>query len=203
MQQGKWTRYLSRSAGIRNPKKVSVSVHLSVYINCGIPLPFRINLQSSCSGIYSLQLLSPMSGFEIHHILRDIGPGFNNATSTTASLHHLYALVSGVSITSLLPAVAVLYICGVASLALYRLYFHPISQFPGPRIAAVTGWYQAYYDIWKGGKMTQNIALLHEKYGGPRMRRACAWIYIADFCNRTNRPDWAQQGEYCLSVFWP
>lgn len=113
-------------------------------------------------------VFTPMSSFELHHALRGADPGSSNATSplfTVTSLHNLYALVSSATLTSLLPAVAVLYICGVASVALYRLYFHPISRFPGPRIAAVTGWYQAYYDIWKGGKMTQNIAVLHKKYG--------------------------------------
>lgn len=79
--------------------------------------------------------------------------------------HQLEPAISGLTLSTLLPAVAILYVCGAASVVFYRLFLHPLSRFPGPRIAAATGWYHTYYDIWKGGKMTQNIAKLHEIYG--------------------------------------
>ena len=47
----------------------------------------------------------------------------------------------------------------------YRLYMSPISEFPGPRLAAASFWYEFYYDIVLGGKYTWKIAELHEKYG--------------------------------------
>ncbi|MCJ1432263.1 hypothetical protein MMC27_001619 [Xylographa pallens] len=47
----------------------------------------------------------------------------------------------------------------------YRLYFSPISRFPGPRLAAASFWYEFYYDIVLGGRYTWKIAELHEKYG--------------------------------------
>lgn len=49
--------------------------------------------------------------------------------------------------------------------ALYRLFFSPIASFPGPRLAALTMWYEFYYDVVKPGQYTWKIAELHKKYG--------------------------------------
>jgi len=52
-----------------------------------------------------------------------------------------------------------------ASLAIYRLYFHPLSKFPGPKLAAITRYYEAYFDIIQNGQYVFKIADLHKKYG--------------------------------------
>jgi hypothetical protein len=51
------------------------------------------------------------------------------------------------------------------ALAIYRLYFHHLAKFPGPRLAAMTGGYELYYDAIKGGMYLKKIEELHEKYG--------------------------------------
>lgn len=48
---------------------------------------------------------------------------------------------------------------------IYRLYFHPLAKFPGPRLAIVTYWYEFYYDIVRRGQYTYKLRELHEKYG--------------------------------------
>ena len=47
----------------------------------------------------------------------------------------------------------------------YRLYLSPVAKVPGPRLAAVTYFYEIYYDWIKEGRYTWKIAELHEKYG--------------------------------------
>ena len=47
----------------------------------------------------------------------------------------------------------------------YRLYFSPLAKFLGPRLAAATLWYEAWYDIVKKGQYTFRIREMHKKYG--------------------------------------
>ncbi|KAL9089182.1 MAG: hypothetical protein Q9159_002653 [Coniocarpon cinnabarinum] len=63
-----------------------------------------------------------------------------------------------------------LFICGSvilcnALLFLYRLLLSPLAQFPGPKIAAATGWYEFYYDFFCDGVYVYEIEKMHNKYG--------------------------------------
>ncbi len=65
---------------------------------------------------------------------------------------------------------AVLLCCGIfflyaTSLAIYRLYLHPLAGIPGPKLAALSRYYEAYFDICKGGIYTLKISELHKEYG--------------------------------------
>lgn len=62
------------------------------------------------------------------------------------------------------PAVIFLSVVFLFGLIVRRLFFHPLHRFPGPKWAAVTWSYKAYYAL-TGGKMLQNVERLHEKYG--------------------------------------
>ncbi|KAF9071654.1 cytochrome P450 [Rhodocollybia butyracea] len=53
----------------------------------------------------------------------------------------------------------------LSALALYRLFFHPLCRYPGPILAALTGWYEAYYDIVKRGGLVVEIERLHKLHG--------------------------------------
>jgi cytochrome P450 len=50
-------------------------------------------------------------------------------------------------------------------LALYRIYLHPLSKYPGPRLAAATRWYEFYFDVVKRGRFAWEIKRMHEVYG--------------------------------------
>jgi hypothetical protein len=54
-----------------------------------------------------------------------------------------------------------------ALLAAYRVTLHPLAKFPGPRLAAMTLWYEFYYDVILWGQLTNRIKRLHEEYGKP------------------------------------
>ena len=51
---------------------------------------------------------------------------------------------------------------------IHRLYFSPLAGFPGPKIAAATGWYEFYFDIIKRGNYIHEIEKMHHKYGNRR-----------------------------------
>ena len=50
-------------------------------------------------------------------------------------------------------------------LSLHRLTISKLAGFPGPKFAAVTFWYEFYYDWWCSGKYIFEIEKMHEKYG--------------------------------------
>lgn len=47
----------------------------------------------------------------------------------------------------------------VIVLAIWRLYFSPLTKIPGPKLAALTQWYETYLEIFKreGGQFSLSI----------------------------------------------
>ncbi|KAI9875930.1 MAG: hypothetical protein M1830_007736 [Pleopsidium flavum] len=62
---------------------------------------------------------------------------------------------------------------------LYRLYLSPLANFPGPKLAALTGWYEFYYEVIKRGRYTWRIVEMHKKYG-PIIRISPNHVHISD-----------------------
>jgi hypothetical protein len=73
------------------------------------------------------------------------------------------------ALTSLLSWTHLLTAAGVysATVAFYRLFLHPLARFPGPRLAALTLWYETYYDVVQNGQYIFRIVEMHKKYGKP------------------------------------
>nr|POF02212.1 cytodhrome p450 monooxygenase [Quercus suber] len=80
-----------------------------------------------------------------------------------------------------LVGISLLYSAGVA---IYRLAFHPLASIPGPKLAAVSSWWEFLFDLLVngGGRFSFKINELHEKYG-PVVRIAPNEVHVAD-------PEW-------------
>ncbi|MCJ1447230.1 MAG: hypothetical protein MMC23_007741 [Stictis urceolatum] len=80
-----------------------------------------------------------------------------------------------VSVQSIVGALAFY----LVTLGLYRLIFHPLAKFPGPKLAAVSRYYEAYHDVIQDGQYTNKIAELHRSYG-PIIRISPHELHIND-----------------------
>lgn len=65
----------------------------------------------------------------------------------------------------MIDLVVLLALCWCMSSAIYRLYFSPLAKFPGNRVAALTLWYEFYYQVVKGGQYPWKVQEMHKKYG--------------------------------------
>ncbi|KAL2063037.1 hypothetical protein VTL71DRAFT_6109 [Oculimacula yallundae] len=83
---------------------------------------------------------------------------------------------------SIITASALFSIAGITYsiyLVIWRLYFSPISRFPGPKLAALTYWYEFYYDLIQRGQFIFKIQELHKQYG-PIIRINPHELHVSD-----------------------
>ncbi|KAJ5107325.1 Benzoate 4-monooxygenase cytochrome P450 [Penicillium angulare] len=80
-------------------------------------------------------------------------------------------------ILPILAAILLFLLC--VRIVIYRLYAHPLSGFPGPRLAAATFFYEFYYDVIKKGMYIWEIERMHEQYG-PIVRINPRELHIKD-----------------------
>ncbi|KAL6366279.1 hypothetical protein LRP88_00027 [Fusarium phalaenopsidis] len=62
---------------------------------------------------------------------------------------------------------------------IYNLFFHPLSKFPGPKIAAIGTYYEFYHDVIRDGTYLWRIEEMHRKYG-PVVRINADELHIHD-----------------------
>lgn len=58
-----------------------------------------------------------------------------------------------------------LWVSYCACLVVYRLYLHPLARFPGPKLAALSKYYEFYFEVIRRGQFTFQTQALHKKYG--------------------------------------
>jgi len=78
-------------------------------------------------------------------------------------------LLTDHSIVSYLKLITTCTLTSIILLAIYRLYLHPLHNYSGPRLWAITRIPHAYYVAT--GRLPFKLAELHERYG-PVMRIA-------------------------------
>ncbi|RAK99752.1 cytochrome P450 [Aspergillus ibericus CBS 121593] len=70
-------------------------------------------------------------------------------------------------------------------LVIYRLCFHPLAKFPGPKLVATTFWWECIQDLFagQGGEFMNQVEAMHDRYG-PIVRVTPDEVHIKD-------PEWA------------
>ncbi len=67
--------------------------------------------------------------------------------------------------SQLISLFAALLACWLVVGIIQRLLLSNIAHIPGPKLAALTSWYEFYYDVVKPGQYVWKIKELHVKYG--------------------------------------
>ena len=60
---------------------------------------------------------------------------------------------------------SVVYVVYGLCMAVYNIFFSPLTHIPGPKTAIATSWYECYYDVWKRGVYYKKVKEFHRKYG--------------------------------------
>lgn len=90
-------------------------------------------------------------------------PSQGSTSTRTIEGHHCGLPVSKM-LQYLLLTLVVITIC-VLSQIVYRLCFHPLAAFPGPCIAAISGWPEFYHEVIRQGQFSKIINQYHDQYG--------------------------------------
>jgi len=76
-------------------------------------------------------------------------------------------IARNITFREIVLAIVAVYTISIVVQGIRRVWFHPLSKYPGPRLAALTLWWQCYYDVFLngGGQLLAQLKPLHEKYG--------------------------------------
>ncbi len=112
--------------------------------------------------------------------------------------------MTGLSIGDTLSYLQLFFLLVVARfvyLLVYRLYLHPLKSFPGPRLAAVSDYFAAYFEVWKNGMFVQHLETLHEVYGNHIFRmnsESCTHACFRSGGQNTTERSITCSYEYCV-----
>lgn len=94
-----------------------------------------------------------------------VGPVYNPAIKSAITKQTIVLLMAQRQETTMLACFLLgsAFACTLV-IVIYRLHLHPLSKFPGPRLAAVTGLYEIYFMAWEHG-FDKEILRMHRRYG--------------------------------------
>ncbi|KAF2177011.1 cytochrome P450, partial [Zopfia rhizophila CBS 207.26] len=82
-----------------------------------------------------------------------------------AKMFNEFPFLAGLNASQVAIIAISIFFVRVVFLVVYRLCFHPLRGIPGPKLAAVTFWYEFYYDCIQRGQYVFKIEQLHKQYG--------------------------------------
>lgn len=72
---------------------------------------------------------------------------------------------SDMAFVTLLSATALSALLYLLGLTVWRLFLHPLAGVPGPKIAALTAWYEFYWDCPRQGQYVFRVQEMHREFG--------------------------------------
>jgi cytochrome P450 len=81
--------------------------------------------------------------------------------------------------TNVLLTVLALIVVRTIVVSIYRLYFHPLAKFPGPKKVALAKFFEFYHDVLNNNDFPEVVEKLHEQHG-PIVRIGPSEISIND-----------------------
>ncbi|KAF5698022.1 cytochrome P450 monooxygenase [Fusarium globosum] len=94
-------------------------------------------------------------------------------------MFHIFDNNSSIERTKLFQYAVIFFVSFKLITYLQRLFFHPLSKFPGPRICAASRLYEFYWDSYQHGRLWAKLPDLHRRYG-PIVRIGPNEVHIED-----------------------
>ena len=69
------------------------------------------------------------------------------------------------SLTTITVSVSTLLLAYTIYALMSRIFLSPLRDIPGPKLAALTSWYEFYFDVIQQGRYVWKIKDLHSQYG--------------------------------------
>lgn len=86
----------------------------------------------------------------------------------------------------ILGTIVVLLVLSTVAESIRRIYFHPLSHIPGPKLAGLTWWYEFYFDGIQQGRYIFKIQELHKQYGKSLANRSRTLVSMKLVLQKTN-----------------
>jgi hypothetical protein len=102
-------------------------------------------------------------------------------------MHHELSMImpnAQISVATIIASTVALSVAYAISLAAYRLHYSPLAKFPGPRLAALTLWYEFYFDVikvqtlWSVQHTSTYIFSAWPVLQGDRADAQCVWCVM-------------------------
>jgi hypothetical protein len=84
--------------------------------------------------------------------------------SPNARLSSIASSLSDLSAFDVSQTILVIIVVYNITVIIHRLYFSPLAKFPGPKVTAITQWYEIIIDLWNQN-FPQYVKKMHEEHG--------------------------------------
>lgn len=105
---------------------------------------------------------------------------YHGSDMSSSLLQSCIILIQEISAAQVLSTAAFAVVFIYLYIILARIFFHPLSKFPGPWYVTVSRWYEFYCDVILDGQYGKEYTTWHEKYKSPIVRIGPNIVHVND-----------------------